>query len=169
MNIAFRIAEKEDLEQIWEILKRAIARRKSEGSTQWQDGYPNPAVIQQDLQNQAGYVLTDGDTVVGYCAVLINGEPAYAALRGKWLTGGDFVVYHRVALAESYTGKGLAQQMLRYIEDFALSRGISSVRADTNYDNAAMLKILDRLGYVYCGEVSFRGSARRAFEKVLSL
>ena len=40
-------------------------------------------------------------------------------------------------------------------------------KLDTNFDNAPMLKILDKLGYTYCGEVFFRGSARKAFEKIL--
>jgi hypothetical protein len=30
-----------------------------------------------------------------------------------------------------------------------------------------MLRVLEKLGYVYCGEVYFRGSARKAFEKKL--
>ncbi|MFT4092143.1 MAG: hypothetical protein QM640_00795 [Niabella sp.] len=38
---------------------------------------------------------------------------------------------------------------------------------DTNFDNAPMLHILNKLGYIYCGEVFFRGAARKAFEKVL--
>jgi hypothetical protein len=30
-----------------------------------------------------------------------------------------------------------------------------------------MLKLFEKLGYQYCGEVYFRGSARKAFEKVI--
>lgn len=30
-----------------------------------------------------------------------------------------------------------------------------------------MLKIIEKLGYKYCGEVYFRGVARKAFEKLL--
>ena len=58
--------------------------------------------------------------------------------------------------------------MLKHIEDFTLSKNITSLKVDTNFDNAGMLKILDKLGYVYCGEVFFRDSPRKAFEKVLS-
>ena len=48
------------------IIQQAIQRRKEEGSNQWQDGYPNPEVIQNDLDNGHGFVLTDGNTVIGY-------------------------------------------------------------------------------------------------------
>ena len=168
MNIHFRPATTADADRIWKILQGAIQRRKEDGSQQWQDGYPNPEAIATDIAKGNGYVLTEGDAIAGYCAVLINDEPAYAELQGTWLTDGDFVGYHRVAIAEEYLGKGLAKKMLLYLEDFARQQGIHSLKADTNFDNHGMLHIFDKLGYSYCGEVVFRGSPRKAFEKVLS-
>ncbi|GEP90001.1 L-amino acid N-acyltransferase YncA [Chitinophaga terrae (ex Kim and Jung 2007)] len=167
MEYTFRKAVPAELGQIWEILEGGIARRKAEGSNQWQDGYPNPDVVRNDIEKGYGYVLADGSTIVGYCAILINDEPAYADIQGKWVTEGDFVVYHRVAVSDQYLGKGLAQVMLKHIEAFARQHHIKSLKADTNFDNAGMLKIFEKLGYVYCGEVVFRGSPRKAFEKVL--
>lgn len=167
MGYTFRKAVTEDRSAIWEILQQAILRRKKDGSNQWQDGYPNPDVVQRDIDGEAGYVLTQGDTILGYCAILVNDEPAYEAIEGKWVTTGDFVVFHRVAIAEHQLGKGLAKALFGFIEEFARSRGIPSVKADTNFDNAAMLSLFEKLGYVYCGEVYFRGSPRKAYEKVL--
>lgn len=168
MKIDFRKAVFSDAESIWIILQQAIERRRLDGSNQWQDGYPNPEVIRKDLEAEQGFVLIADDHVVGYCAILINDEPAYEAIEGKWLSDGDFVVFHRVAIADSHLGKGLAQQLFGFIEDFAIKQGIHSVKVDTNFDNAAMLKIFEKLGYHYCGEVYFRGSPRKAFEKVLN-
>jgi hypothetical protein len=31
-----------------------------------------------------------------------------------------------------------------------------------------MMAIFEKLGYAYCGEVHFRGSARKAYEKVFT-
>ena len=92
-DILFRKAEAQDLPQIWEILQQAIQRRKEEGSNQWQDGYPNPEVIQHDLYNEHGFVLADGDVVIGYTAVLINDEPEYAKIEGKWITNDDLLFF----------------------------------------------------------------------------
>lgn len=169
MDFNFRKATLNDSSQIWTILQDAIKRRKADGSQQWQDGYPNPDVIRDDISKEVGYVLADGDQIAGYCAILINDEPAYADIKGKWLTEGDFVVYHRVAISEDYIGKGLSKTLLNHIETFALENKIYSVKVDTNFDNAAMLSILKKAGYEYCGEVFFRGAARMAFEKVLRL
>ena len=40
-------------------------------------------------------------------------------------------------------------------------------KVDTNFDNAAMLHILKKLVYTYCGEVYLAGGERKAFEKLL--
>jgi GNAT superfamily N-acetyltransferase len=167
MNYHFRKAEISEIAPIWRILQQAVLRRKEEGSNQWQDGYPNPEIVQKDIEKGEGFVLLSGETIIGYSAVLINNEPAYEKIEGNWLTNDDFVVLHRVAISEKYLGKGFAKMILGYIEDFARSNNIYSIKADTNFDNIAMLKIFENSGYSYCGEVYFRGSARKAYEKVL--
>jgi N-acetylglutamate synthase-like GNAT family acetyltransferase len=167
MVFQFRQATQNDLASIWEIIQQAIARRKSEGSKQWQDGYPNPNSLEIDIQNQVGFVLTLSETIVGYSAVLINDEPAYAAIEGHWLTNGDFIVVHRVAIHDDFLGQGLAIKIFEMIADDAKTKNIKSIKVDTNFDNLPMLHIFKKLGYQYCGQVYFRGNARQAFEKVL--
>jgi RimJ/RimL family protein N-acetyltransferase len=163
----FRKAEISEIAQIWDILQLAILRRKEEGSEQWQDGYPNPEVVKKDIEKEAGFVLIDGETIAGYCSILINDEPEYAKIEGEWLTNDDFVVFHRVAISEKDLGKGCASKMIGSIEDFAIHNNIYSVKADTNFDNLAMMKVFEKLGYTFCGHVYFRGGQRKAYEKVL--
>lgn len=167
METQFRKATPTDTPQIWKILQDAIVRRKADGSNQWQDGYPNPETIEDDIAKGAGYVLEIDSQIAGYVAILINDEPEYNNLQGNWLTNGDFVVFHRLAVAKEFTGKGIAQELFLEIENFAKDHDIHSIKADTNFDNDAMLHLFEKLGYKYCGEVYFRGSARRAYEKVL--
>jgi GNAT superfamily N-acetyltransferase len=168
MEYTFREATESDIAEIWDILQRAILRRKADGSKQWQDGYPNREVVRKDIEKGEGYVLTNDGTIVGYAAVIINYEPAYEAIEGSWLTNEDFVVVHRVAVSEEHLGKGISKVLLGFVEQFALNRSIHSIKADTNFDNLAMMKVFEKLGYVYCGEVYFRANARRAYEKVLN-
>lgn len=167
MNLDFKKAVVTQIPEIWIILQQAIARRKADESQQWQDGYPNPEVILNDINKDAAYVLTEGEIIIGYVAMMINDEPEYENIEGKWLTNTDFVVFHRVAISELHLGKSLAKKMMQFIEDFAIQNNIYSIKADTNFDNHAMMAIFEKLGYSYCGEVYFRGSVRRAYEKVL--
>lgn len=152
---------------IWDILQDAIEQRRLDGSTQWQDGYPNELTIQNDIQNGYAYVLTENESILCYAAIIFEKEPAYEIIQGKWLTDGDYAVVHRVAASKLAKGKGIATKLFKNIEDICINNNIYSIKVDTNFDNIPMLKILDRLNYTYCGEVFFRGAARKAFEKKL--
>ncbi|MGO1243873.1 MAG: GNAT family N-acetyltransferase [Sphingobacterium sp.] len=167
MVYIFRQAVNADLLPIWAILQQAIVRRSEEGSDQWQDGYPNCDIVRNDIARGSGYVLTDRQDIIGYVSILVNDEPQYEKIEGEWLSDGDFVVLHRVALASDHLGKGLSKRILGFVEEYATKNGIDSIKADTNFDNIAMRKTFEKLGYVYCGQVYFRGSPRRAYEKVL--
>jgi len=167
MTYKFEKATMDQVDEIWKILSDAILRRKADGSNQWQDGYPNMNVMKSDIEHGLGYVVTSDERVVAYCALIFNNEPAYADIEGAWLSDGEFLVLHRVAVAQDYLGKGLTKFILKAIETVAMEHQVFSIRADTNFDNAAMLTLFERNGYAYCGEVYFRGSPRKAFEKVL--
>ncbi len=167
MDYQFRPAKYSEASQVWQILKDAIKRRKKDGSNQWQDGYPNMKVVKKDIEKKIGFVLTQNDTIIGYTAVIINEEPDYINIEGRWLSNQDFVVYHRVAISEEFLAKGMAKKMIKLIEQYALSKNIYSLKADTNHDNIPMMKIFEKLGYSFCGIVYIRQSPRRAYEKVL--
>ncbi len=163
----FRKAEISEISEIWNILRQAIKQKKEAGSNQWQDGYPNEKVIQKDIEKGVGFVLSMKNTITGYCAILINDEPEYAKIKGKWLTNNDFVVFHRIAVSEKYRKKGLGKKIVAQIENFALRNKIYSIKADTNFDNLPMIKIFEDMGYTLCGRVYFNGSERIAYEKII--
>ncbi|WP_300675366.1 GNAT family N-acetyltransferase [Soonwooa sp.] len=165
----FRKAKNEEVDEIWEILQFAIQSRKNDGSRQWQDGYPNRNSILEDIENGAAYILADDKGILAYGAAIFDVEPAYNDIqKGEWLTNGDYVVVHRVAAAERSKGMSIATKFFDAVENLAKSKNVFSVKVDTNFDNLAMLRIMDKLGYQYCGEVFVAGGVRKAFEKVLS-
>jgi len=166
-EIHFRKAETSDINAVWEIIQQSIERRRKDGSQQWQNGYPNLQTVESDVEKGFGHVLTVDDEVAVFVALIFNDEPAYSSIEGAWLTNGEFVVVHRVAVSENFAGQGLAKKLFDYIEDFTKSQNVLSIKVDTNYDNLAMLKILESKGYTYCGEVFLAGGVRKAFEKVL--
>jgi GNAT superfamily N-acetyltransferase len=166
-ELILRKADIAEIPLIWNILQDAIEQRRQDGSTQWQDGYPNELTIQNDIKNGCAYVLTENNSILCYAAIIFDKEPAYESIQGKWLTNCDYAVVHRVAVSKLAKGKGIATKLFRNIEDLCLKQNIYSIKVDTNFDNVPMLKILDRLSYTYCGEVFFRGASRKAFEKKL--
>lgn len=166
-EIHFRKANATDIDIIWEIIQQSIERRRKDGSDQWQNGYPNLQTVESDVEKEFGYVITVDNEVAVFVALIFNDEPAYSSIEGAWLTTGEFLVIHRIAVSEKFAGQGLVKKLFDYVEDFVRSQNVQSIKVDTNFDNLAMLKILESKGYSYCGEVVLAGGVRKAFEKVV--
>lgn len=163
-----RKADFSEIPIIWQILQDAIEQRRIDGSEQWQNGYPNEKVVYEDIAKEQGFVLEENTKIMAYSAIIFGIEPAYTEIVGKWLSEESYLVLHRVAVSKEFKGKGIATQLFKLTEDLSLENKIYSIKVDTNFDNVPMLKLLSNLGYTYCGEVFFNGSARKAFEKLLS-
>jgi RimJ/RimL family protein N-acetyltransferase len=101
-------------------------------------------------------------------AIIFGIEPAYNDIKGAWLTNDDYVVIHRVATSNMVKGKGVATQLFTMLEHLCIEQKVYSIKVDTNFDNVPMMKILDKVGYSYCGEIFFHGASRRAYEKIIN-
>ncbi len=168
MEMILEKAALAQLPQIWEILQQAIAQRKADGSSQWQNGYPNESVIEGDIAAGRGFVFLNNGEVIAYIAIIFGEEIPYNTIEGAWLTTGEYVTLHRLAISNTIKGKGVAGRLLNLAEDFCRQKKAPSIRLDTSADNIQMQKIADRLGYTYCGTVIQSHSPRRAYEKVLA-
>ena len=167
-ELNLRQANLSDADRIWEILQQAIQKRKEEGRNQWQNGYPNMTVVNNDISNGFGYVFTNNQNlIIGYVAIIDEIEPAYTAIEGQWLNDDPYIVIHRLAVAQDIKIKGLGTWAMTEIEKVAISKNIHTIKVDTNFDNVGMLRVFEKLGYHYCGEVYFDGSPRKAFQKII--
>lgn len=169
-TLTFRAAEVDDMPRIGLIIRQAQRQMREAGSLQWQNGYPAAEHIAGDIEHGYGYVLckpgeANPETVIAYGAVVFDGEPAYAAIDGRWLSEGNYVVVHRLAVADGQKGRGVAAEFMRRTETLAHERGIRALRVDTNFDNRPMLRMLSRLGFAYCGKIVYESGERLAFEK----
>ena len=140
--------------------------RKAREMRETQEALETREALEMRETQAANAAATQGN-VVAYGAVVFDGEPAYDAIEGAWLTDGDYVVLHRMAVADGEKGRGVATEFMRCVEAMACGRGTGSMRVDTNFDNRYMLRMLGRLGFVYCGKVRYRSGERLAFEKTL--
>lgn len=159
-------ATTKDTDIVWALLKEGIQKRKVEGSTQWQSGYPNLEVVHADIQKEIGYILKNENGIsVAYCALDNTGDPNYVNIKGKWLTEGAYAVIHRLVVSQNHLGRGYAKALMLKLEALCVNNNIYSIKIDTHSDNQAMQKIIKDLGYIYCGEISVSDGPRMAFEK----
>ena len=155
----------EDIAAAWNIVSKAKDDMRLHERKQWQDGYPSKENLITDVNAGNGYLLKTDGCVSGYCAVIFTGEPAYKKIDGKWLNSVPYVVVHRLAVNPDLKGKGLATVFMQLVENLAKESGFDSFRVDTNYDNAGMLRIMQKCGFTYCGKVRLPSGERMAFEK----
>lgn len=165
-TLVFRKALPDDAGPIQKIIRQAQARMRKAGSRQWQDGYPAATHIASDIACGEGYVLCN-PAVIAYGAVIFGGEPAYAEIEGQWPSDEPYVVVHRLAVAESHLSRGMATEFMHRAEALARQAGIGTFRIDTACGNAAMLHLLGREGFVYCGKIRYASGERLAYWKRL--
>ncbi len=159
-------AEVADIDEVMAIIRDAQAQMRRAGSDQWQNGYPASGDIMRDMEHGCGYLLRDvgSGCVAAYGAVIFTGESAYNDICGRWITDGDYVVLHRLAVAEELKRQGVAADYFHRVAAMARERGVPSFRVDTNFDNRIMLRLLEREGFVYCGKIHYPSGERLAFE-----
>lgn len=167
--IPHRLAQARDLDDIMAVVAQARRAIAALGIDQWQDGYPERALIEQDIARGIGYVFLNDGIIAGYLALDARPEPVYAQIEGAWLTDGKYLTVHRSCAGDGSRGRGLGTQMLQFAEAFARERGAASVRADTHRGNAVMRHLLEKRGYSCCGTVKYDVTAgdplRVAYEK----
>lgn len=171
-QLTSRMATAADKAAAWSIISRQQELMHQQGRNQWQQGYPNPEVIANDVLQEIGRVLVLDGKVVGYCALIYAGEPCYDTIEGRWLTSSDsahcrYSVVHRIGVDPDYANRGLASRFLQLLMQESRDDGCESMRIDTNNDNVQMLHILPKLGFERCGNVVLPDGPRIAFEHLL--
>ncbi len=166
----FRKTKREDILGILRIIAQAQEYMKKEGIDQWQDGYPNEAVFEEDIEKGYSYVMVEDGRVIGTIAIIFDGEPTYDKIyEGAWKTVNEpYAAVHRVAVDAECKGKGIAGAMIAETEKMCRERGVRSIKNDTHRDNQSMRRMQAKNGFEYCGIIYLEnGDERIAFEKIL--
>ena len=171
--VTYRAATEDDLPAILAIVsdaREALRRRKVD---QWQGDYPAARHFLADLARGECFVVLHGEEVAAFFTLSTHAEQSYAAITdGKWTEGMAYCVLHRAAVSQEWRGSGMAEKMLRCVEEQARAFGLRCVRTDTHRKNKAMQRLLREGGYRYRGNVQVtvepgRDPARQAYEKIL--
>jgi len=164
-----RLAQTLDLPAMMAIVSQAQAALKAAGIDQWQNGYPTPEILLQDMDRKNAYVLVDQDEIIAMMTVIFNDEPTYDRIYdGAWLTTGAFAVVHRMAVADKRKQCGIASYLIGEVERICRANHIPSLKMDTHKDNKPMRHLLEKCGLVRCGFILLRdGNPRIAYEKTI--
>ena len=159
-----RLAKKSDLATLMGIFAHAREYMASKGNArQWGRAlWPHQDVIEEDILGGKSYVVEEEGNIIGtfYLDYGENPEPCYLKILGEgWKKGTPYAVIHRIASSEE--GQGI----LKMAVEFALTKA-KCVRIDTHEDNAVMIHLLKKLGFVCRGiiHIGHDDDGRLAFE-----
>ena len=161
-----------DITALDALFSEARATIAALGIDQWQNGYPSPDIIAEDLSHNRSYVIEIDGKIAGTFVLVTDGEPDYDRIfDGAWRTGDgrDYVAIHRVAISVARRGSGLSSAIINYAAEVARDLGRASLRIDTHRGNVVMRRMLERHGFVLCGSIYLQsGDHRVAYEKIIN-
>ncbi len=182
----FRKSTFDDVDRILEIIEKAKIELKKLGLDQWQNGYPDRKVIENDIKSGISYVLENIEKnenglksenftkILGTIVLSPEKEEPYSKIEGKWITNDDYIVIHRLAVDSEIKNKGIATKILEFSEKECIKNKILSIKTDTHENNEPMKKFLEKNGFSYCGVIYLDkepdiGEKRIAYEKIIKI
>ena len=166
-----RKALQEEAAICYSFIEDGRAYHKSLGFEQWRPEYPTVKTIEEDISSGIGYVfaMEQGErdhigSPIGYCNIILQDDPSFAAIDGAWKTERPYASVHRMAFSAESRGKGLAHDAFELIKAYCKEQGIDAIRVSTQEENKPMQRVFAREGFLYCGLIFFNGGPKLAYE-----
>src|SRR5690606_13960446 len=157
-----RKATSSDIESVLLLTKACAKSMISKGIYQWNEHYPNAAAFEKDIARDELYVLISDHAIVGTIVISSFMDKEYQAI--TWLTpNGKNLYIHRLAVHPDYQGRGFAQKLMDFAENFGRDNGYSSIRLDTFSQNPRNQIFYECRNYRRLGSVYFPLQSQHPF------
>lgn len=142
-------AKRKDLKTISSLYEWGRKKMKEEGNgNQWDGNYPSLRNAKEDFYDDGLYVLKKGQETIGCMTLLPEKEEDFEnpalPFRGK----GDYSVLHRLVSKEKGGGRRLLE---------AAKKKSKALRTDTFFENAEMVRLLEKEGFCKIGSFERKG------------
>jgi ribosomal protein S18 acetylase RimI-like enzyme len=164
--MVIRPGKSEELPLLLTIVRQAVRHMEDRGIHQWDEIYPNEAVLSGDLRDESVYVAEISEEVCGFIILDEIQSPEYQNVR--WQYSGRILVVHRLTIAPIYHRRGVATLLMGFAEKKALEKGYDTIRLDAFTQNAPACCLYEKRGYRSAGIVRFRKGDFYCFEKAIS-
>ena len=166
MEISFRKAEMADLEEVYRLVRDAVAHMEEQNIMQWDELYPTRDDLLTDIEeDQLTVGVTEGNIAVIY---VLNQESEAEYVNGNWQRPDEpYFVIHRLCVSPDFQNRGVARQTLLQIEKTLRASGIHAIRLDVFTQNPFALRLYEGLGYVKTGYADWRKGRFLLMEKYI--
>lgn len=155
------MADLETVLRLYELARKFMSENGNPG--QWGQNHPPADLITEDIKRGASYVCEADGEIVAVFYFAIEAEADYQKIYdGDWLSDAPYGVVHRIAAPLGV--KGAAAGCL----EWGLRESGGNLRIDTHRANIPMQRLLEKLGFKYCGIIYLAdGDERLAYQKCI--
>lgn len=167
MQIEFRRANPEDLDEVCSMVQAAVSHMIEQNIFQWDELYPVREDFAEDIERQQLTVgLAGGRIAVIY---VLNQECDAEYADGDWKYRDEpFYVIHRLCVSPDFQRMGIAGSALSHIEETLKTMGIHEIRLDVFSGNPFAQRLYEGAGFFKTGEVHWRKGMFYLMEKHIS-
>lgn len=149
-----KIATKKDVVEIHNIFVNVTRWLRSMGVMQWDFSYPDVEIITKDIKSDSCLKVEIDGRIAAVVTLNMDQDPQYANI--SWSGGVDDIwVIHRLAVNPLFQNRGIASQLCKQLEHFALQKGAKAMRLDAYSENPYSNKMYVKLGYKLMDEPLF--------------
>lgn len=110
----------------------------------WSENMFTPENIVRDLLAYSYFVAEDNGEIVGTFRFQLEDPEVWPEV-----TGHNSAFIHRVVVARSHTGRGVAQQMIRHAQLLTLKAGRRYLRLDCASERPKLRAVYERAGFTW--------------------
>jgi len=149
-----RLATLEDVDTLLNMTQACAKQMIINNIFQWNENYPNRTAFENDVHRNELFVLLENLQIIGCIVLSTFMDEEYKTV--DWLTPDDTNLYiHRLAVHPKAQGKGFAQQLMEFAENYAIENNYRSIRLDTFSKNLRNQKFYELRRYKKLGNIYF--------------
>jgi GNAT superfamily N-acetyltransferase len=157
----FERARPEDAEAIERMFEATKHTGRTNGTSIWDERYPNREFIDEDIVRGDLWTLTEEGVLLA--TITLMEEDLENGLDAGW-TDAPSCVLARLCVDPTRQGQGIGAEVLAHITEEAARQGYRAMRLLTSANNPAALRLYRKLGYRELRQVRFFGGDYIAFE-----
>ena len=160
----FRKALLADENYILSIYKAVKEKGKVDGTSDWNEDYPNKEILKEDLKKEQAYVLISNEDVIAAITMIEEDEPGIQTM--PW-TKARACFLARLCVSPEYQGRGIGEKMMKYISECAKEKGFEATHHLAAKVNEAANRLYVRMGYRNLGPIHLYETDFNAYEMLL--
>lgn len=166
MQIEYRLAAPQDLDEVFTLVRCAIRHMDELGIHQWDEVYP----CREDLSHDISKAEMRVGCIGGRIAVIyvLNKDYDEDYLTAAWAhPEKDWRVLHRLCVHPDFQNKGVARETLAHMEQELQSMGCEALRLDVFSQNPYSQRLYAKAGFTQTGIADWRMGRFYIMEKYL--